>query len=76
MQFVFTKHGQQAFLKLDHKDQLALREKIEFLKNTDQIHTHLKRVINMSAATHRLRIGSMRLILQKVDVELFYVLDV
>lgn len=78
--FVFTKVGEKAFLKLSRQEQERIASKLRALKYHADILSVLKRLYDFAPATHRLRIGNYRLILelrnrQKDDFE-FWVLDV
>ena len=78
--FTFTKEAEKTFLKLPKTIQKRIFEKLKELKTHDDILSILKRLTNFEPATHRLRIGMYRLILelkcqQKNDFE-FWILDV
>lgn len=78
--FAFTKYAEKAFLKLTKKAQERILNKLRELKFHDDIFSVLKKLANFEPATHRIRIGSYRLILelklQKGDDLEFWVLDV
>lgn len=78
--FVFTKFAERNFLKLPKNIQKRVFERLEALKDHEDIFSILKRLHHFEPATHRLRIGSHRLILElkrqsKIMTE-FWVLDV
>ena len=77
--FVFTKYAQKNFLKLSKTVQQRLIAKLKELKNHTDILSVLKRLSNFEPATHRLRIGDYRLIIElkeqtEKDFE-FWILD-
>lgn len=61
--FTFTKHALKQFENLDQKTQNRLQEKLLELKNHPNIFSVLLAVTNLEPATHRLRIGTHRLLL-------------
>ena len=77
--FIFTKDGKKAFLKLPKSIQNRILVKLSELKKHNDILSVLKRMNDFEPATHRLRIGSYRLILeltyQDKDNFEFWVLD-
>jgi len=73
--FSFTKNGEKEFLKLDNQDRERILKKLKFFKNEKNINHYFKHLTDMKPATHRLRIGAIRIILQKIDEENFYILD-
>lgn len=62
--FVFTKTAKETFLKLEKADRLRISEKLAFLKNHQDILSILKKIHYLEPATHRLRIGSYRLLVK------------
>jgi len=78
--FVFTKYSEKAFNKLPKNVKERILDKLRELKKHDDIFAVLKRLHNLEPASHRLRIGNYRLILelksQKNDKTEFWVLDV
>lgn len=78
--FVFTKFAERKFLKLPKNIQKRILEKLETLKIHEDIFSVLKRLHHFEPATHRLRIGSYRLILelknQSKNRTEFWMLDV
>lgn len=80
VRFVFTKFAERKFLKLPKNIQKRIIEKLEALKDHEDILSILKRLHHFEPATHRLRIGSHRLILelklQSKKTTEFWVLDV
>lgn len=76
-EFVFTKKAEKSFLKLPGSVQSRVVGKLKDLKNHEDIFSILKRLYHLEPATHRLRIGSYRLILeQKGQGTTFWILDV
>lgn len=74
--FVFTVLADRKFRKLERLLQERVRLKLRELKRHDDIGSVLKSLTNFHPATHRLRIGQYRLILQKVSEHEFLVLDI
>jgi len=78
--FTFTKYAQKRFIKLPIVLQTRIVAKLKQLKTHTDILAVLKVLSNFEPATHRLRIGDYRLILElkyqdKNKIE-FYVLDI
>ena len=78
--FVFTKYGQKRFSKLPKLLQDRIIKKLKQFKKHQDILSILKPLYNFEPATHRLRIGDYRVILelksQKANNFEFYILDV
>ncbi len=74
--FVFTKFAQKKFLKLEKAMQERIRTKMLELKQREQLATVLKSLTNFTHATHRLRVGAYRLILQRISETDFLVIDI
>lgn len=78
--FIFTKFAERKFLKLPNSTQRRIGEKLQELKGHEDIFSALKRLHHFEPATHRLRIGSYRLILelktQSKNTAAFWILDV
>lgn len=74
--FVFTPFAERKFRKLDRMLQERVRLKLRELKRHDDIDSVLKPLTNFHPATHRLRIGQYRVILQKVSDREFVILDI
>ena len=74
--FVFTHAAEKKFLKFEKNIQERVREKLVALKKHDHIDAVLKPLTNFEPATHRLRIGSYRIILQRLSHDDFLVLDI
>jgi len=78
--FCFTKKAKKAFLKFPLLAQKCILKKLTELKKHEDILSALVRLHNFEPATHRLRVGRYRLILQLMEHELdhldFWVLDV
>ena len=64
IKFIFTKHAEKKFLSLHVSLQERIKKKLTSLKKHDDIFAILKRLHHFEPATHRLRIGDFRLILQ------------
>lgn len=78
--FIFTKQAERAFTKLPKSVQDRCLEKLHELKTHSDIFVVLKQLTAVAPATHRLRIGNYRLILElrnrtKQGFE-FWILDV
>lgn len=63
IKFTFNKIAQKLFLKLSSLDQERVRNKLTQLKNHENIFTVLVKLKNFTNATHRIRIGNLRLVL-------------
>lgn len=78
--FIFTKDAQKSFLKLSKESQTRIYKKLELLKTHPDIFSILRRLSHFEPATHRLRIGTYRLILKQEEEKegstVFRVLDV
>lgn len=74
MRFVFTNYAKKQFLKLDLKAQNRIKDKLTILKNDALLlNQNIRPVINLNPITHRVRIGSYRLLL-KLEGESYIVL--
>jgi mRNA-degrading endonuclease RelE of RelBE toxin-antitoxin system len=76
--FVFTKKAEKTFRKLPEDAQERIIKKLKELHAHPDIFSVLKNLHNFEPATHRLRIGSYRLILelQTQKPPKFWVLEV
>lgn len=74
--FTFTKFAHKKFLRLEEKERERIVEKLQELKNHPSITSTLKTLVHFPPATHRLRIGQYRIILQKESANHFLILDV
>lgn len=74
--FTFTVFAEKRFLRLDKQIQIRVRAKLEEMKHHEDIESLLKKLIDFGDATHRLRIGEFRVILQKTSETDFLVLDI
>ena len=74
--FVFTKFARKKFLRLEKAIQERIREKLLALKHHDQIDAVLKGLTNVDPATHRIRIGQYRVIVQRRSEREFLILDI
>lgn len=77
--FIFTKSAYKEFSKLPDDVKERIEKKLKRLKSHQDIFSILKHLHNFEPASHRLRVGSYRLILelrhqQNKDCE-FWVLD-
>ena len=79
-QFVFTKKAEKRFLDLPKSMQERMINKLKDLKQHDDILSVLKRLHHLEPASHRLRVGDYRLILelkkQTKKETIFWILDV
>jgi mRNA-degrading endonuclease RelE of RelBE toxin-antitoxin system len=73
--FQFTKYAEKKFLKLDKNAQAMIREKLVGIKESGNL-WQLNTLKNFEPATHRLRVGDYRLILEQISTKEFIVLDV
>ena len=64
IKFIFSKEGKKLFIKLPEIVQKRIFFKITLLKEHSNIFSVTKRLENFAPATHRLRIGSYRVILE------------
>ncbi len=80
IQFDFSRFAEKRFLKFPKAVQERILKKLRELKGHEDIFSLLKRLHHFEPATHRLRVGSYRLIfeLKKQEKEriVFLVLDV
>lgn len=78
--FAFTKFAEKRFLKLPKSTRERVVNKLKELKNHDDIFGILKTLYDFEPATHRLRIGNFRLILElkkhEKSVIEFLILDI
>ncbi len=78
--FVFTKYAKKVFDKLPKIEKERILNKLTELKKHQDVFSVLRKLVNFDPATHRLRIGDYRLILElkKYDAKIieFWVLDV
>ena len=63
-QFIFTKKAEERFLDLPKSIQERIITKLKNLKQHDDILSILKRLHYLEPASHRLRVGNYRLILE------------
>ncbi len=64
--FEFTKYGEKKFGKLTKETQKRIIQKFQELKAHEDIFSVLKKLHDVIPATHRLRIGNYRLILELI----------
>ena len=62
--FTFTKKSEKIFKGFPENIQIRITDKLTELKTHTNILSILKKLINFEPATHRMRIGSYRLILE------------
>lgn len=78
--FIFTKQAAKAYEKLPKTVRVRVIEKLKELKIHDDIFSILKRLESFKPATHRLKIGNYRLILElreQTDKDsIFWILDI
>lgn len=78
-QFIFTKKSEKHFLCLPKTVQGRIIKKLKSLKTHEDIFSILKKLHHLDPATHRLRIGDYRLILELKEQSdkkiVFWVLD-
>ena len=76
MRFVFTNKAKKQFTKLDKQAQERIKDKLTLLKqDKNLLDQNLKSVMNLLPVTHRIRVGSYRLLLSE-DNNGFIVLKV
>lgn len=79
-QFIFTKKAEKRFLDLPKSIQKRILVRLKDLKQHEDIFSILKRLYHLEPASHRLRVGNHRLILelreQNKKETSFWVLDV
>lgn len=73
--FIFTKLAQKKFLRFEKAVQERIREKLLELTHHEQIDAALKVLTDVEPATHRIRIGQYRVIVQRTSEREFLVLD-
>lgn len=73
--FIFKKGAKKSFQKLDVNIQNTIIKKLKELKAHPNIFSVLKRMENVEPATHRLRIGNYRLVLEHKKDDIFSILD-
>ena len=73
--FQFTTYAEKKFLKLDISIQKILKKKLIAIRESGNF-AQLTTLQNFEPATHRLRIGEYRLVLQHISANNFLVLDV
>lgn len=78
--FIFTAYAKKQLLNLSQVEQERILAKLVLLKNHPDIFAVLRALVDFDPATHRLRIGSYRLILKleqsQMNENLFLVLKV
>jgi len=62
--FVFTEYAKKRFLKLNSSDRERVLLKLEFLKGASGVVALMRKLRDFEPATHRLRVGNLRLILK------------
>jgi mRNA-degrading endonuclease RelE of RelBE toxin-antitoxin system len=72
--FVFTKYAEKQFNKLEIRIQNQIKNKLKILKkNKLLLNQNIKHLVNMSPITHRVRIGSYRLLLSFNEKKMYIV---
>lgn len=74
--FVFTRLAEKRLQKLESSAQQRIVEKLKTLKKHPDILSALKPLHDFAPATHRLRLGVYRLILEHKGKREFWILDV
>ena len=74
--FVFSTFAEKKFRRMERIAQEHVRLKLRGLRNHEHVDSVLKRLTNFDPATHRLRVGQYRLILQRISDHEFLVLDI
>jgi len=76
VRFVFTNKAKKQFGKIDAQTQQRIKDKLLLLKHDEALlKQNLKSVVNLLPVTHRIRVGSYRLLLSEDDND-FIVLKV
>lgn len=65
--FSSTKQFDKTFETLNQVDQNRIIEKLQYLKTHPDILTVMKKVHDLSPATHRLRIGNLRILIKMIS---------
>ena len=74
--FIFSKQAKKTFHKLPKQVQIRVVSKLALLKKHEDIFLVVKKMTDTKNATHRLRVGSYRLILVNQKEDTFLVIDV
>ena len=74
--FIFTSFAEKKFLKLEKEIQKRIKTKLQELKHHEHLESVLKTLVDFDPATHRLRVGDYRLILQKKSLNEYFILDI
>ncbi|MCF7830743.1 type II toxin-antitoxin system RelE/ParE family toxin [Candidatus Gracilibacteria bacterium] len=74
--FVFSPPAKKTFEHLELDIQHRIKTKLQFLKEHPDIFCVILPLAHFPPATHKLRVGDYRLILEKVADERFLVLDI
>jgi len=74
--FTFSRFAQKKFLRLEKKVQERLHAKLQEFKDHERLAALLKPLTNFAPATHRLRVGEYRVIVQRISETGFLVLDI
>ena len=74
--FIFTKKWLKEYNKLAISNQKRIFNKLTFLKNHDNINLILKNLEWFFPVTHRLRVWNLRIILEKKEDNLYYIIDI
>ena len=74
--FIFTIRWKKDFDKIDNVNKTRILNKLRFLKNTLDLGLYFKKLENFYPATHRLRVGDLRVILEKTNNNNFKILNI
>ena len=74
--FAFTKQAEKQFNKLDLRIQNQIKEKLKIFKVNDLLLSqNIKYIVNILPITHRIRIGSYRLLLSFDESNKIYIIN-
>lgn len=73
-EFEFTHYSEKQFNALPQSVQIRILEKLKQLKNHPDFRSIAKTLVNLSPATHRIRIGKYRILLEKINEEKYLIL--
>jgi len=75
-EFIFSRFAEKNLNNLDKQSQQRVILKLKTLKSHPQIYTILKNVRNLYPASHRLRIGTYRILLQDLGKNKFRIIKI
>jgi len=64
IKFIISREAKKSFIKLPEKIQKRILQKLGLLKEHSNIFSLTKKLVHLEPASHRLRIGSYRVILE------------